>query len=177
MTRRSARIATCFMTAAMIGTLSAQQQPTIILPTSVSAPNGIAPNGIGATTTELLFSQPFGTAAIGAPQSRGIYSATNFTANGAILNATVANTLTLPTTMNAENYFYISPGVAGFTAGAVFSTNPSTGTTDAVFKNAALFINGIPDQSPGHAGITFDTVGTFGNALVVTTPSGVFGFN
>jgi hypothetical protein len=173
MTRRSARIATYFMIAAMIGTLSAQQ-PTIILPTSTSAPNGIAPNGIGATTTELLFSQPFGT---GAPQSRGIYSATNFTSSGAILNTTVTNTVTLPTTMNAENYFYISPGVAGFAAGAVFSTNPSSGTTDAVFRNGALFLNGIPDQSPGHAGITFDTVGTFGNALIVTTPSGIFGFN
>jgi hypothetical protein len=121
-----------------------------------------------------LFSQPFGT---GAPQARGIYSASNFTASGTVLNATIAETVTLPTTTSAENYFYISPGFAGFTAGTVFSTNPSGATTDSVFKNGALFISGIPDQSPGHAGITFDTVGTFGNALIVTTPSGIFGFN
>ena len=142
MTRRSVKLATCFLTATVIGTMSAQIQPTIIQPTSTSAPNGIAPNGIGATTRELLFSQPFGTAA---PQSRGIYSATNLTPNGAVLNATVAQTIPLPTTANAENYFFISPGFAGFTAGAVFSTNPSTATTDAVFKNGALFVNGIPD--------------------------------
>jgi hypothetical protein len=174
MTRRSIRLATCLLTTAVIGTVSAQVQPTIILPTATSAPNGIAPNGIGATTTELLFSQPFGTTA---PQTRGVYSVTNLTPSGAVLNATVTETITLPTTLNAENYFFISPGVAGFTAGAVFSTNPGSGTTDAVFKNGALFINGIPDQSPGHAGLTFDTVGTFANAMIVTTPSGVFGFN
>jgi hypothetical protein len=162
------------LTAAAIGTVSAQTQPTIIQPTTASAPNGIAPIGIGATTSELLFSQPYGT---GAPQSRGIYSATNLTPNGAVLNATVAETITLPTTANAESYFVISPGFAGFTAGAVFSTNPSSVTTDAVFKNGALFINGIPDGRPGSAGITFDTVGTFANALIVTTPSGIFGFN
>jgi hypothetical protein len=71
----------------------------------------------------------------------------------------------------------ISLGFAGFTAGAVFSTNPSSSTTDAVFKDGALFLNGIPDASPGHAGIAFDTVGTFANALIVTTSSGIFGFN
>jgi len=174
MTTRSVRFARCFLMAAVIGALSAQTQPTIILPTSASAPNGIAPNGIGATTTQLLFSQPYGTAA---PQPRGIYSATNFTPNGAVLNATVTQTITLPTTLTAENYFIIAQGFAGFTAGTVFSTNPSTGTTDAVFKNGALFLNGIPDSSPGHAGITLDEVGTFRNALIVTTPSGVFGFN
>lgn len=174
MTRRSVKLATCFLTAVMIGSVSAQTQPTIIQPTSASAPNGIAPNGIGATTGELLFSQPFGA---GALQSRGIYSATNLTPNGAVLNATVAQTIALPTTTSAENYFFISPGFAGFTAGTVFSTNPSNATTDAVFKNGALFINGIPDSNPGHAGITFDTVGTFANALIVTTASGIFGFN
>jgi hypothetical protein len=174
MTRTSVRFAAYFLTAAVIATVSAQTQPTIILPTSASAPNGIAPNGIGATTTELLFSQPFGTAA---PQPRGIYSATNFTPNGAVLNATVAETIALPTTRNAENYFVIAQGFGGFTAGTVFSTNPSSATTDAVFRNGALFINGIPDSNPGHAGITFDGVGTFGNALIVTTPSGIFGFN
>jgi hypothetical protein len=89
----------------------------------------------------------------------------------------VAKTITLPTTLNAENYFIIAQGIAGFTAGSIFSTNPSSGTTDAVFKDGALFINGIPDSHPGLAGITFDGVGTFRNALIVSTPSGIFGFN
>ena len=174
MTTRLARFTIGILTATVIGTLSAQTQPTIITPTAASAPNGIAPNGIGATTSQLLFSQPFGTAA---PQPRGIYSATNFTPSGAVLNTTVTKTITLPTTTDAENYFVISQGFAGFTAGATFSTNPSSANTDAVFRNGAPFINGIPDSHPGHAGITFDTVGTFQNALIVTTPSGIFGFS
>jgi len=46
--------------------ISAAGAQTIIQPTTP-----IAPNGIGATTTELIVSQPYG---VGAPQSRGIYS-------------------------------------------------------------------------------------------------------
>jgi len=152
----------------LMGTAAAQQTPIII------QPNGIAANGIGATTNQLLFSQPFGTAA---PQQRGIYSVTNISATGPVRTASVAKTISLPTTRNAENYFYISPGLGGFPAGSVYATNPSTASTDAVFKDGSLFINGIPDSNPGHAGITFDTGGTFGNALIVTTSSGVFGFN
>jgi hypothetical protein len=158
----------------MIGTMSAQVQPTIIQPTAASAPSGIAPIGVGATTSELLFGQPFGAAA---PQARGIYSITNLVPNGGVLSATVTQTETLPTSTDAENYFYISPGLAGFTAGAIFATNPSSPNTDGIFRNGALFINGDPDLRPGHAGLTFDTVGTFSNAMIVTTPSGVFGFN
>jgi hypothetical protein len=79
--------------------------------------------------------------------------------------------------LNAENYFIIAQGIAGFTAGSIFSTNPSSATTDAVFKDGAVFINGVPDSRPGLAGITIDGVGTFRNALIVSTPSGVFGFN
>jgi len=79
--------------------------------------------------------------------------------------------------MDAENYFYISPGLGGFAAGSVYATNPTSLSSDAVYKDGILFINAIPDSNPGHAGITFDTVGTFRNAMIVTTSSGVFGFN
>jgi hypothetical protein len=157
--------------AVVAGTVTAQVQPTIIVP-PLTAP-GIAPNGIGATTSELLFSQPYGTTA---PQPRGVYSVTNLTVNGSVLNATISEIIALPAALNAENYFYISPGLGGFIAGAVFSATPSTSTTDAVYRNGALFLNGIPD-STGHAGISFDTIGTFSLALIMTTPAGVFGFS
>jgi hypothetical protein len=152
--------------AVLIGAAAAQ---TVIQPAT-----SIAPTGIGATATQLLFSQPFGS---GASQARGIYSVTNISGTGSVLSASIQQIISLPTVADSENQFAISLGQAGFTAGDVFSTNPSTATTDAVSKNGAPFIIGIPDQSPGRAGILFDTVGTFGNAMIVTTPSGIFGFN
>jgi len=169
MTKRFQRIAGCLATGAvLVGTAAAQ---TIIQPT---APRGIAPIGVGATTSELLFSQPFGSIA---PQPRGIYSVTNISAAGPVRTATLAQTISLPTTMDAENYFYISPGLGGFAAGSVYATNPTSLSSDAVYKDGILFINAIPDSNPGHAGITFDTVGTFRNAMIVTTSSGIFGFS
>lgn len=155
----------------MAGTLTAQQQPAIIMPNSTS---GIAPNGIGATTGELLFSQPYG-ATTG--QARGVYSVTNISGTSSPLSANATLLFGLPQNGNAENYFSISSGLGGFTAGAVYVTNPSSSSTDAVYKNGTLFIAGVPDSSPGHGFVTFDTVGTFGFAMIVTTASGAYGFN
>jgi hypothetical protein len=46
-----------------------------------------------------------------------------------------------------------------------------------VFKNGSTpFVNQLPN-SQGHAGITFDTIGTFGNALIVTLQGSVEGYN
>jgi hypothetical protein len=159
-------------------TASGQNAPVVISPTSASAPNGIAPNGIGVTTNELLFSQPYCQTA---NQDRGIYSLTNLAGSGLTRSGTVSGTIRLLETGNcAENYFIISTGSGGFTAGAVYSTGwNATNSSAAVYKNGALFIDNIDNSSAssGHAGITFDTIGTFHSALIVTTPSTVIGFD
>jgi hypothetical protein len=161
----------------LIGTFSTlAQQPTVILPTTASAPNGIAPNGIGATTNELLFSEPY-CVVPGTSQPRGIYSVTGLTPSGSVLNGTVTKTVTITDNGCAENYFIISPGLGGFPANSVYSTNPSGAATDEVDKDGSFFIGGIADSAPGHAGITFDSVGSFSYALIVTTPNAVYGFN
>jgi hypothetical protein len=163
----------------MLGTFCAQaQQPTIILPTSASAPNGIAPIGIGVTATELLFSEPY----CQTPnQPRGVFSVTAL-APGApgTLNATVGATpISIPEDGCAENYFVISSGLGGFPLNSVYATDPtsSSGGTDTVYKDGVSFISGLTDTAAGHAGITFDTVGTFANALIVTTPNAIFGYD
>ena len=168
----AAFLACCALT---VGTVSAQVQPTVITPTTISAPHGIAPNGIGATPTELLFSQPFCTGTNS--QTRGVYSATGLVANGPVLNATITETLPVADNGCAENYFYISPGLGGFPAGAIFIANPTSANTFAIYRDAAVFVPSITDSDPAHAGMTFDTVGTFANALIVTTSSKIYGFN
>ena len=158
----------------MLGTFSAQaQQPTIILPTTASAPIGI-----GATPTGLFFSQPFCQTT---NQPRGIYSVTALAPGvPGTLNGTATKTITIPEVgICAENYFVISPGLGGFTANSVYSTSPTSAVahTDMVLKDGAGIIFDIPDSTPGHAGIAFDTVGTFANALIVTTADAVYGFD
>ncbi len=162
----------------MLGMFSAQaQQPTIILPTSASAPNGIAAIGIGVTATELLFSSPYCQTPM---QPRGVFSVTAL-APGApgTLNATLGATpIPIPEDGCAENYFAISPGLGGFPANSVYATDPTSGGgTDTVFKDGVSFISAVTDTAAGHAGIMFDTIGTFSNALIVTTPNAVVGFD
>jgi hypothetical protein len=121
------------------------------------------------TPTELLFTQPY---AVGF-QSRGIYTE-NLAAGTASLLYSIPET-GLP----AENYLAISPGLGGFTAGDTFVTGVSTTNNafDEVFKNGSTpFINPIPN-SQNHAGITFDSVGTFGYDLIVTPAGSVSGYD
>ncbi len=157
--------------ALLVGTLAAQ--PTIITPTSASAPNGIAPNGIGVTPNELLFSQPY----CSGEQARGIYPATALTPGSPSWTATIGSVSPIPDNACAENYFFISPGLGTFPAGSVYSTNPIDGSHDQVLKDGVVFVASVPDANPGHAGITFDQVGTFGYDLIVTTPSGITFYN
>jgi hypothetical protein len=173
--------AKCFAAGSLLlGTLSAlAQQPTFI-----TAPGGIAPNGIGATTSELLFSQPYCDFPAIPSQPRGVYSATNFVAGlPGQLNATATKLFSLPTqagcsaTQGAENYFAISSGLGGFTLNSVYATTPGLIGMDDVYKDGVLFIPNIHDNAPGHAGITFDTVGTFKNALIVTTGMAITGYS
>lgn len=152
--------------------LSGQNTPTVIVPTS-----GIAPNGIGVTTSELLFSQPY---CATATQPRGIYSITSLSSTGSPLSLSAVTSEIIPlaeTSSCAENYFAISTGTGGFTPGAVYSLGwDANNTTADVYKNGSVFITGITGYA-GHAGITFDTVGTFHNALIVTTTTNVFGYD
>ena len=146
-------------------------QPTIISPNTSS----IAPLGVGATTSELLFTQPFCENPV---QSRGVYSVTNFVGTGLTRTATMSETIPLVETHScAENYFMISTGSGGFTPGAVYSTgwNPNNQSA-AIFKNGSLFIPTL-NGTLGLAGITFDTVGTFNMALIATTNLVAAGYN
>ena len=175
----------CVISSLMMGTLSglAQVDPTVIVPTPASAKNGIAPIGIGATSTKLLFSSPYCETQ---DQPRGVYSVTGLAPGvpGAVDPGTVTMQFSIPELggcAGAENYFAISPGLAGFPANSVYVTNPTSAgaNTDVVLVdgNPNPFIKDIIDTQSGHAGITFDTVGTFANALIVTTPNAVTGYD
>ena len=140
-----------------VGIALADTPPAVISATSTGN-TGAGLNGIAATTTELLITQPY----CAGNQARGIY-----------LENLGAGTSTLTTPLPergvcSENYLAISPGLGGFTAGDTYATGASTNTNnEAVYKNGALFIDNIP-ASFHHAGITFDSSGTFGFDLIVT---------
>jgi hypothetical protein len=123
----------------------------------------------------LLFSQPYCQTI---NQPRGIYSLTNLSGSVSPLSGGISEIIPLTETSNcAENYFVISTGTGGFTPGAVYSMGwDANNTTADVYKNGSVFITGITGYA-GHAGITFDTVGTFDYALIVTTTTNVFGYN
>jgi hypothetical protein len=148
------------------GTVLADTPPAVISATSAGN-TGAALNGIAATSTELLFTQPY----CAGKQARGIY-AENLAAG--------TSTLTTPLPdrgVCSENYLAISPGLGGFTAGDTFATGAGSNTnSEAVYKNGALFIDGIP-ASFHHAGVTFDASGTFGFDLIVTSEGSVTGYS
>ena len=143
---------------------------TVINPTSAGN-TGAAPIGVVATPTQLLFSQPF----CAGQQVRGIYSANPVTGASTLVTPFTAANTNLG--VCAENYFAISSGLGGFTAGDSFATaaSPTTSGQEAVLRNGALFIDHIP-ASHQHAGINFDNAGTFGGALIVFSEGSVIGF-
>ena len=160
----------CFLTSIAItaGLALAQQTPAVISATS-SGNNGAAPNGIASTTSELLFTQPY----CPGQQSRGVYSA-----NIGAGTATELYPLPQVGTTCSENYLTIATSEGGFTAGDTYATGVSVANSanEAVYKNGSLFIDGIP-ASKHHAGITFDTAGTFGFNLIVTAEGSINGYN
>ncbi len=169
---RSIRLFAC---AAIVGAVSAtaQTSPAVISATSTGN-NGAGLNGIAATTSELLFTQPF---CVGQPpatpqtQQRGIYKEDLTTGTSTLL-------FSIPETGQcAENYLAIASGLGGFTAGDTFATGDSTtnSANDAVYKNGStLFIDGL-SNSKDHVGITFDTAGTFGFDMILSPQGGVVG--
>ena len=163
----------CVATGAAIA--AAQTSPTIISATSAGN-NGAGPNGIAATTSELLFTQPF----CPGQQTRGIYQENLAAGTSTLLfPMPVTGPCVGAGTQGAENYLAISLGLGGFTAGDTFVTGVSTtnSTNDEVFKNGSTkFIDSIPG-SKNHTGITFDTAGTFGFNLIVTAQGSVTGYD
>jgi len=163
-----------FVSAATVAavTASAQQTPTII-PVPSAGNSGAAPNGIDVTASELLFTQPFC-----GSQVRGTYKV-NIATPIANSSSTLVDTI-LGLGQCSENYLTISSGLGGFTAGDRYVTGASVmnSANEAVYKNGSFlpFIDGIP-ASNHHAGITFDTAGTFGFDLIVTAEGSVTGYN
>lgn len=152
---------------ATIGAAVAAGQ-TVISATS-SGNTGAAPNGIAVTPSELLFTQPY----CAGNQTRGIYNENLAAGTSSMISA-------IPETgACAENYLAISNGQGGFTAGDTFVVGASTtipGDSE-VFKNGTTpFVDPVP-SSQGHAGIIFDTTGTFGFNLIVTAQAAVIGYN
>jgi hypothetical protein len=144
----------------------ADTPPSVVSATSPGN-TGAALNGIAATSSELLFTQPY----CAGKQARGIYVENLAAGTSALMTP-------LPEKgVCSENYLAISPGLGGFTAGDTYATGPGTNTNnEAVYKNGALFIDNIP-ASFHHAGITFDGSGTFGFDLIVTAEASVNGYS
>ena len=149
-------------------TASADTPPAIIFATSAGN-TGAAPNGIAVTASELLFTQPY----CAGFQSRGIYKENIAGGTSSLLSS-------IPEVGPcSENYLTISPGLGGFTAGDTYSTGASTTSpvNEEVFKNGSTkFVDMLP-ASNHHAGITFDTAGTFGSDLIVTAEGSVNGYD
>jgi hypothetical protein len=156
--------------AAMIVSANAQDPPPTIIPVSSAGNTGAAPNGIAVTASELLFTQPF----CAGQQTRGIYKVTLPGGGSTFVPPSIPDM-----GQCSENYLAISTGLGGFTANDTFVTGPSINnpSNEAVYKNGStLFVDALP-ASNHHAGVTFDTAGTFGLALIVTLEGSVNGYN
>jgi hypothetical protein len=142
-----------------------------------------APIGLVATPTQLFYSQPF---CQSGPGTRVINVATPPTFVPALFatlpDEPAVNLLDQDGTC-AENYFAISSGAGTFLpyAGYVFVSSPvGLGTKILRYPPTGGSVFSIFATTPGggnHAAATFDTVGTFQNALIITGKNGVIGYN
>jgi hypothetical protein len=140
----------------------AQVAPNVIV-------NEPAPVGLAATTSSVLFSQPF-CEQTGIP--RGVYAVGSSTP-----------LITLPSSSCVENYFAIANGMGGFTAGNVYIYG-LIGIAPTIFQStlsggaATPFINNLQlnNTTPSHVDLAFDTVGTFGFNLIVVGDNGIQGY-
>src|SRR5262245_27176083 len=108
------------------------------------------PIGVAADATRLLATAPYDESTCPGT-TRGVY---NLTSGTAVLMASLPSSTTA-----VENYIAISPGLGGFTAGDVFVTYKNT-VRKIVGASSVLF--STPSAAGlDHAGISFDTVGTF----------------
>lgn len=180
------------VTALMLQVASAQVSPAKIIP------NAGAPIGITATTTQLLYSEPYCQTTPGTRVINSVNPATSaITLFATLPDEIAAASLSIPNQLTTcgENYFAVSTGAGSFLnfAGDVYVNVFSyTGTGPFVLSNtilrypssggpassAVVFANSATLGTLGnHAGIIFDTVGTFQNAAIVTGEQGVIGLN
>ncbi len=160
-----------FTSAAILAVATASAQT--VIPLTSAGNTGAAPNGIAANSTELLYTQPY----CSGNQTRGIYKMNLPLGSGTPYDSTLLNTLP-ETGACSENYLAVSTGLDGFTAGSTYATGSSTtnSANEAVYRNGSLFIDNLP-ASAHHAGVTFDTTGTFVFNLIVTLETSVRVYN
>ena len=136
---------------------------TFTITPALNEPIGVA---YSSTANKLLFSQPFN-------------GKTNRLVMG-VTDAGVSSVFgTLPdrvsSTLHAdawEDYIAVSPGLGGFTKGAVFVTQGQNIVQIAPTGGAAAFFTNIPGLTDTHTGIAFDGVGTFGYQMILTGQNG-----
>jgi hypothetical protein len=125
------------------------------------------PIGVAATSSELLFTQPFCDGSV----SRGVYKVDPATGNNSLL-ALIPN----PTGLCVENYIAISPGYPGFPAGNAYVTSDATiyQVTPTGVRTALTVTGSTLTSSEGHSGIAFNTAT---GQLLFTSTGGVWTIN
>lgn len=149
-----------------------------------------APIGIYATPSEVLYSEPYCQTASRTRVINSVDPATSAITLFATLPDEILNPVTTTPSLSqqaaqcAENYLAISTGLGSFLpfsgyvyvnavvggAHEILRYSPAGGTSFTVFAT-------LPASWGNHGGVTFDTVGTFQNALIATGESGVIGYN
>jgi hypothetical protein len=158
-----------------VGIAFATDPPPTVIGATSTGNSGAAPNGIAASATQLLFTQPYfgATPGVGgAQQTRGVYAEHLDTNNSTFMTVLPTNGVT------AENGIAISLGIgSGFAAGDVFASAASaTAGFDDIYKNGILFISNLPAAITSHqTGVGFDPVGSFGGALLVSADTNLLG--
>ena len=133
------------------------------------------PVGVAATNSAVYYS---------VNDCRNIY---RITSAGQSLFATLPGPAGLTGIVNCETYLAVSPGIPGFPTGYLYATQgpyvyeiPPTGGTPTLFSTLPNRFGSSSNSDPKnfdnvHTSITFDTVGTFGGGLIVTTSNGYMG--
>jgi len=144
-------------------------------PTVITALPG--PVGLSATTTNVLYTHPFCETVAGTRKistlGGGDFAVLPDQFAGPNQNLTCA-----------ENYLATSPGLGGFPAGVTYVfavVNQGTASEARVIlrePGGTVFATLPAGFAPvNHAYVSFDTVGSFGFALLVTGQSGIIGYN
>ena len=169
MNSKKIAVSCCAITIATGIAFADPNPPTVFSPTP-----GIAPCGL-TVGSQVYFTQPFADTNLTGP--RAVYSI-------GIPGAGVTKVADLPPGNNAENSVAIVPtgALTGFTPGDIYATSasPNDSSKDAVYKldkatkSWVLFIDLLPATLSQHQpGITFDKVGSFNGAMIVTADSTV----
>ncbi len=150
-----------FLTFAMAGSSCLFAATPILITNQASGSIGVA-----ATSSELLFTQPFCAGTV----TRGVYKVDPSTGNASLL------ALIPDTGLCVENYIAISPGYPGFPAGnayvtsdaTIYQVTPTGVRTVLTVTGSALASNG------GHSGIAFNAAT---GQLIFSSTGGVWTIN